>query len=399
MKINLLNFRKSTLFILYIIGFIFAFTSSVPAYINSSFIESLTSEQAVGIFFSIGAIFSLFSLIFIPRLLKKLGNYKVTLYLSILYFFNFLGLALFQNLYLILFSFLLTGAIGACIYFNFDIFVEHNSSDRVTGGIRSVYLTCINLAWLFSPWIAGVIVENYSFRVTYFISALIMIPIIFIIKTNLKNFVDPEYKFFNIIKTIKSVYTQKNIKNIITSGFLLSFFYSWMVIYGTIYLYKYIGFDFITGGIIFSIALLPFVIVQIPLGYLADKKYGEKEILTIGFIIMGIATAVIPLIHNKSVVVWTIVIFIGRVGAAMVEIMNDTYFFKQIDDKNLNVINLYRVASASASVVAPIIAIILLTFIPFNGIFYILGLLMIFAVRYSLALKDTKLNLQSEKLT
>ena len=114
---------------------------------------------------------------------------------------------------------------------------------------------------------------------------------------------------------------------------------------------------------------------------------------------MGIATAVIPLIHNKSVVVWTIVIFIGRVGAAMVEIMNDTYFFKQIDDKNLNVINLYRVASASASVVAPIIAIILLTFIPFNGIFYILGLLMIFAVRYSLALKDTKLNLQSEKLT
>ena len=399
MKINLLSFKKSTLFILYIIGFIFAFTTSVPAYINSSFIESLTSEQAVGLFFSAGAIFSLVALIYIPKLLKKFGNYKVTLYLSVLYFFNFLGLALFQNLFLILLCFLLTGAIASIIYFNFDIFVEHNSNDRVTGGIRSIYLTCINLAWLFSPWIAGVIVEKYSFRITYFVSALIMIPIIFIIKKNLKNFVDPEYKLFNIIKTIKSVYVQKNIRNIITCGFLLNFFYSWMVIYGTIYLYKYVGFDFITGGIIFSIALLPFVLIQIPLGYIADKKYGEKEILTIGFIIMGIATAIMPLIHNKSVIIWTLMIFIGRVGAATVEIMNDTYFFKQINDKNLNVINLYRVASASASVVAPIIAIILLTFIPFNGIFYILGLLMIFAVRYSLALKDTKLNLQKENLT
>ena len=168
MKINLLSFKKSTLFILYIIGFIFAFTTSVPAYINSSFIESLTSEQAVGLFFSAGAIFSLVALIYIPKLLKKFGNYKVTLYLSVLYFFNFLGLALFQNLFLILLCFLLTGAIASVIYFNFDIFVEHNSNDRVTGGIRSIYLTCINLAWLFSPWIAGVIVEKYSFRITYY---------------------------------------------------------------------------------------------------------------------------------------------------------------------------------------------------------------------------------------
>ncbi len=399
MKINLLNFKKSTLFILYIVGFIFAFTSSIPAYINSSFIESLTSEQAVGIFFSIGAIFSLFSLIFVPKLLKRFGNYKVTLYLSILYFFNFLGLALFQNIFLILLCFLLTGAIAAAIYFNFDIFVEHNSKDMVTGGIRSIYLTCINFAWLFSPWIAGILVEKYSFRITYLVSALIMIPIIFIIRSNLKNFIDPDYKTFNIIKTIKSVSNQRNIKNIITSGFLLNFFYSWMVIYGTIYLYKYIGFDFVTGGIIFSIALLPFVLIQIPLGYLADKKFGEKEILTIGFIIMGFATASIPLIHNNSVILWTLIIFIGRIGAATVEVMNDTYFFKQIDDKNLNIINLYRVAGDLAYIIAPITAIILLKFIPFNGIFYVLGLLMILGVRYSLALKDTKLNLQSEKLT
>jgi MFS family permease len=171
-----------------------------------------------------------------------------------------------------------------------------------------------------------------------------------------------------------------------------------MVIYATIYLKQYIGFDFITSGIIFSIALIPFVIVQIPLGYLADKVIGEKELLTFGFIIMGISTAIIPLIHSKNVIIWTLILFIGRTGAAIVEVMNDTYFFKQVNDKNLSVINLYRVTIALAYVIAPLIAILLMTTMPMYGIFYVLGLLMILSVRFSLVLKDTKLNLQKESV-
>jgi len=371
------------------LSFIFAFTSSIPAYINSSFIKSLTSEQAVGLFFALSAVFSLISLIFVPKLLKRFGNYKITLYLSALYFLNFLGLAFFHSVFLVLFCFLISGAISTAIYFNFDIFIEHNSSDTITGGIRGTYLTSLNLAWLFSPWLSGLIVQEFSYRMIYFIVALIMIPILFIITSSLKDFKDPDYKTFNILETIKDIGPNKNIKNIIISGFMLQFFYSWMIIYGTIYLNQYIGFDFVTSGIIFSIALIPFVVVQIPLGYLADKKMGEKELLTLGFILMGISTAIIPLVHNKSFVIWTVILFVGRTGAAMVEVMNDTYFFKQVNDKNLNIINFYRFISASAYVVAPIVAVLLMLFIPIYGIFYILGLIMIFAVRYSLTIKDT----------
>jgi MFS family permease len=225
-----------------------------------------------------------------------------------------------------------------------------------------------------------------------------MIPVLFILTSVLKNFKDPEYKAFNIIQTIEHHRPNKNIRNIMSTGFMLNFFYSWMVVYGTIYLHQYIGFDFITSGIIFSIALIPFVVVQIPLGYLADKVMGEKVLLTLGFIIMGISTAIIPLIHSKSFIVWTIVLFIGRTGAAIVEVMNDTYFFKQVDDKNLSVINLYRAINSSAYIVAPLIAVLLLVKMPMYGIFYILGLLMIISVKYSLALKDTKINLSKESI-
>ena len=390
MKINLLKFSKSSLFILYIVGFIFSFTSSIPAFINSSFLKSITSENIIGVLYSVASIFSLFCLILIPKILKKFGNYKVTFFLVIVQFINFLCLAFLQNIYLILISFMLSGAITTIIYFNLDVFIEHFSINSVTGGIRSIYLTCINLAWLLSPWIAGVIVGKCSYRHIYLIVALIMVPLIFIVSSNLKKFKDPEYKTFDIVATIKSISTNANIKNIVVCSLLLQSFYAFMIVYTPIYLNQYIGFSWTDIGIMFSIALLPFVFIQIPLGYLADKKYGEKEILSIGLIIIGISTSVIPFIRDNNFVFWVTVLFIGRTGAAIIEVMCDTYFFKNVKDKNLNLINLYRTVTPLAYIITPIIATVILFFIPLSNIFLILGLLMIFGLKYSLALKDTR---------
>jgi MFS family permease len=387
---DLFKFRKSTLFILYILGLIFAFSSAIPAYVNSSFLSGITNERIVGVIYAIASVITLISLVLIPKMLKKYGNYKVTLTLVVALLFDFLGLAFFKNIDLVLFCFVINGALSSIIYFNFDVFVEHNSEDIKTGGIRGIYLTCINFAWLLSPCLAGIIVGESSYKRIYLVVALLMIPIILIISSNLKNFKDPEYKTFNVIATIKSVKSDKNIKNIIFSEFLLQLFYSWMIVYTPIYLNQYIGFSWQTIGLIFSVMLLPFVLIEIPMGFLADKKIGEKEILTVGFLIMGISTAIIPLVNNHSVIVWAIILFMTRVGAAMVEVMSDTYFFKNISDKNLNIINLYRTMTPLSYVVAAIVTTILIFFIPLGSIFYLLGLLMIFGLNFSLAIKDTK---------
>ena len=390
MESELSEFRKSTLFVLYIVGFIFALTSAIPAYINSSFLESLTNEQAVGLFYIAGSILSLISLIIIPKILKRYGNYKVTLLITTISFLNFLGLAFFHNIFFISFCFIISGSMATIIYFDLDVFIEHNSSDIKTGRIRSLYLSSINFAWLISPIIAGVIVGKSSYRMIYFVVALIMLPIVLIVSSNLKNFKDPDYKSLNIFENIRGNLANKNIKNIFVSNFLLQLFYSWMVVYTPIYLNQHMGIDWGTIGIIFSIMLLPYILVEIPFGYLADIKIGEKEVLTLGFIIMGIFTAIIPQIHTTSFVIWSIVLFMTRIGSAMVEVMNDTYFFKQINDRDLNSINFYRSAVPLSYIFAPIIATVLIFFLPLGNIFYIFGFLMLFGLRYSLAIVDTK---------
>jgi len=390
MKIINIISSKPKLLVLYILGFLFAFTSSIPAYVNSSFLESLTNAQLVGVIYSVGSILTLVTLILIPKILKKYGNYKVATVFAIAYLLNFLSLAFSSNIIFIIFSFLISGAIATIIYFSLDIFIEHNSSDIKTGRIRGIYLTCINLAWLVSPWLAGIIVDESFYRRIYFVVALMLIPVIFIILFNLRNFKDPEYKYVSVIDTIKSFNVNKNIKNIWISSYLLQFFFACMVVYLPIYLNQHIGFDWVTIGLMFSIALIPFVLVQIPLGCWADKKVGEKEILVAGFLIMAIFTFIIPYITNNNFIIWTAILFMTRVGAAMVEVMNDTYFFKNVEDKNINLINLYRTASPLSYTTAPLAVTILIYFIPLGSIFYLLGLLMFLGVKVCFSLKDTK---------
>ncbi len=384
------SLKGPTLFILYTLGFIFAFTGALPSYISSTFLSNLTSESLVGIIYSVCSIITLIAFVLAPRVIKKYGNYKITLTLSIINFFALLGLGLSNNVYVVLFCFAASYAAGTILGFCLDIFIEHDSSNTNTGNIRGIYLTSVNLAWLVAPWLTAFILGISDYWKVYFVSSAIMIPIVFMVYSNLKSFDDPDYETFNFISTLKEAWARKDVRRIFASSILLQFFYAWMVIYGPIYLYKYVGFDWHTIAIIFTVMLIPFVVFQVPLGILADRKIGEKEMLTIGFIIMAISTGLISFVDGKDFWIWTALLLFTRIGASIVQLMTDVYFFKNISEKNVNLISLYRMTFPAAYIFAPILGSIFLIYFPFVYMFATLGFFMLFGLVYSLELKDTK---------
>lgn len=386
----ILNFRRSILFVLYIVGFLFALRSALPSYINSSFLNEVTPERFVGSIYTICSIVTLILFIFITRLLKKFGNYRLTLAFIIINIFSLLILSFTQNIYLIIFAFILNYSATTLISLFLDVFIEHESDDVETGKIRSYYLTSMNLAWLFSPWISSYIVNGNDYWKIYLVCSFIMVPIYFIISYNLKSFKDSEYNNFHLFKTLKEVWLNKDIKCILLSNFLLQSFYSCMVIYIPIYLNKYMGFSWKEIGLIFTFMLLPFVLIQIPLGRLADKRMGEKELLTFGFIVMAISTGLIAFFDTKNLLIWAILLFFTRVGAATVEVMTETYFFKNISSKNVNLISLFRTVSPFAYIITPLFSTIFLMIWGYKSLFLFLGFMMLFGIRYSLAIKDTR---------
>ncbi len=384
-------FKKQTLFSVYLMGFLIAFHTALPTYINSSFLNTFIPENIVGVIYMIASAFALFCFLVMPFILREFGNYKTAIFLITLDMVVLLGLAILKSPALLVVSFIVNLVLASLMYFSTDIFLEGLSKNSDTGIVRGIYLTAVNLAWAGSPLISALILRGEYSKI-YLASFFFLLPALLILISNLKRFEDSNYKATKIWETAKVVWNHKNLFNIFMANFLLFFFYSWMTIYTPLYLHDHIGFSWSEIGIIFSIMLLPFIFVQLPLGRLADKYFGEKEILSVGFIVIAISTGLISFIVDKNMALWATILFITRIGAAAIEIMCDTYFFKKVEGLNANVISFYRMCSPFAYILGPLVATLVFSFYVFDlkYLFLILGLVMFTGLRFSLSIKDTK---------
>lgn len=384
--------KVSVLFPIYLLGFLFAFHTAIPTYIDSSFLNTFIPENIVGVIYMIASAFTLFCFLVMPFILREFGNYKTAIFLVIIDMIVLLGLTIFKLPSLLLISFIINLVVIPLTYFSTDIFIEGLSKNKDTGLVRGVYLTAVNLAWVCSPLISSLVLTNGDYWKVYLASFFFLLPVLLILVSNFRKFNDSNYMATHIWQTAKLVWNHKNLFNIFMTNFLLSFFYSWMTIYTPLYLHKNIGFSWAEIGLVFAIMLLPFVFVQLPLGRLADKKFGEKEILSLGFIIIAISTGVISFISGGSIVLWAVILFITRIGAGMIEIMCDTYFFKKVQGLNANIISFYRMCGPFAYIFGPLVATLMFSFLNFDirYLFLVLGLIMFTGIHFSLSIKDTK---------
>lgn len=382
--------------VIYILVFLMALHVTPSLYINSSFLAQFVGDDFVGWVFAISSLLALFFFTNIKVFLNEVGNYKVfiTALTIDLITFGLMSLNLFITDpkwgYVFVISFIINQISRLIALFNLDIFLEHISSDKDTGGIRGIYLTSLNTAFVLGPLIAGyLITDEFDAAKVYVWAMIILIPMILISIRHLKDFRDSTYKKNNLIKTVKSVIKNRSLSRLYYAAFILNLFYSLMVIYVPIYMVD-IGFKLGEVGTITGIALIAFIIFQLPAGYIADKFIGEKELLSIGFIISGLATIAITFFSQNVLWLWIIILFITRTGAALVEIMTETYFFKKTNDQDIDKLSLYRSISSLSYIFGPVIASLLLLFIDVRYVFLVVGIIILTASWTSWQIKDTK---------
>ena len=375
---------------LYLLGFLLALHTALPGYIHSTFIGEFSSEKLAGIVFTLSAILSIFLFIQMPRILSRFGEYLTSVVLIIATAVLVALFVVIDSAWILLPAMIVFLALLRLIWLNLDLMLERFSSDKDTGTIRGIYLTIVNLAWLVAPAAAGLILAGTNYERLYLVALVLLLITLPIFVLNFKHYRDPEYKHPPFWKTLKTVLKSGDINRIFMVSFLLRFFYSWMVIYTPIYLNQTIGFDWQAIGFIFTIMLLPFSLFDYPLGRLADSKLGEKELLLGGFVVMSIATIWLSFITTPSFLMWAFFLFMTRVGAATIDIMSDTYFFKKIDDTQSDLLGFFRMTDPIAYVVGPLIASLALVFVDERYLFLILGCIMFLGFKYLIPLNDTK---------
>lgn len=373
-----------------IIGFIFTLQASLPTYINSSFLNTLTSENVVSILYILSSVGTIIAFLTYHHVLNVFGNYKSTISLACIQIILLACLIWAKNILVVGPAFVLTLIVISMLGLGIDIFLEDNTATQETGGVRGIFLTAVNAAWVIAPLIVGMLIDGgENYRLIYAAALILILPFMYLLRKNFKNFVDPHYSHATVKATAHKVFHSRDLKKIFTANLILQSFYAWMVIYTPIYLNKYVGFDWEQIGLIFTIMLLPFVLVDYPLGKLADKKYGEAEIMSIGFLILGVSTIALAYIDGPHVLIWTIVLFLTRIGAATVEMMIETYFFKKVPEKDLNVLGFFRITRPTAYIIAPIIATVALSTVGHQLMFIVIGVLCLCGLYFSLTIHDT----------
>jgi MFS family permease len=385
------NNTKTKINSLYVGIFILAISEAIIAYVQSTYLNQFFNLSWVSLIFIITYILTFFIINEYPNLITRFNNYKtaiISLFLKIisLLIFIFITDQIFIFIGFVLFTISFT-----LIFINFDIFLEAFSADVKTGRIRGTYFTIYNLGWLVSPFLSGYFLENFGFSWLFAVDIVLSILVIMVLAVNFRNFKNHfEQKHFEMLNTLKEILRRKSIKKIFAVSFILHFFYAVMLIYTPIYLNQNIGLSWGQIGIIFTIMLIPFVILQYPAGYLADKYIGEKEILIAGLIIMSLGAFLIFYLETNNLWLWALIFFFGRVGASLVEVMRETYFFKKIKVEDIELINALRSITPLSYIVAPLVVGLLLYFLPLNYIFLVLGIVVLAGLYPALTLKDTK---------
>lgn len=348
------------------IGFLYTIQNAALSFFASPFLLELGfSQSAVGILFATANIVGLALLGAFPYMLR---------YISTRCIFSVAGTILTASLFALAFSthtlvsviLLLTCMLASLLLWSvFDIGLEHTTQkENETGRTRSLFLSAINIGFVAIPGIAGFLVTLGGFPTLFFLLGCTML-----IATLYGSFSFPlvpsaQRQKISLNEMLDLVITQPDIRRVFSAQFLLQVFYTFMTIYMPVMLLETYGLTLQEMSFVFSLAMIAFLVVEIPVGYISDTWLGEKEIMIMGFIILTVSTLSLPLFAGASVLLWGTIMFISRVGAASVEVTTESYFFKHVHSNDTVQVSAFRMLGPLARVITPLLGATFLTFFP-----------------------------------
>lgn len=378
---------------IYPLSIIFAFHTILVAYVQSTYMEQFVSPAGVGALFSIGSALAVIAFLFFTHALRITGNVLLTLILALIDIISLVVLGFADTAAVAITAFVLFLVVNPLIYLNIDIFSETiiGKDESSTGSKRGLALTLMSVAAVAAPIVMAVILEGSDdLSPVYFASAGFFSLFVIFILAQLRDFKDPNYEQLKVRTTIAELWRESDIRNVMLSHFTLQLFFTWSSIYIPLYLFTEIGLQWDAIGYVMAVALMAYVIFEWPIGIIADRWIGEKEIMALGFLLLAISVAYISFLDTTAILPWMVLMFITRIGAAMTESTTESYFFKHAQGDDAHAIGLFRLLRPLATIAGALLGSAALLYLPFNLIFVVLGIAMVPGIFFTVALRDTK---------
>lgn len=383
--------KNKLLVVTYVLTILYALHYGIPLYATSSYLHQYFNSSWVSILYMLGSFAALLGSMSVARYMRRFHTYSFTSGLVVTEIVTVIAFGITKNPFFIGLFFVIHFLLQTLLYVCLNVFIESFSKHAETGSIRGLFLTLLNIGILISPIIGGAILSISSFTVLYTVAAVMLIPFLILVKIYLYHVEEPAYERIDMLQALRGAWRNKNIRAALIAEFTVQCFYAVMVIYSPIFLAT-LGISLTTYlGVILPFALIPLVVLPYELGYLADSKWGEKELLIGGLLILAVTVFLCVVVSSTNPTVWMLIFLVSRIGAACVETMAFAYYFKKVgpEDASLTAVftNTLSVATITVGAIGAAAGPLLVA--RPQLMFILLGCGILWSVTYVLPMKDT----------
>jgi MFS family permease len=384
--------RNKLLVVSYLLTLLYALHYGIPLYATSSYLHQFYGSATVSLLYMLGSIAALLGSMSVAKYIRKFHSYGFTSALVVAEIIVTTAFGITQNPYLIAPFFVIHFLLQTLLYICLNVFIESFSKNAEVGSIRGLFLTLLNIGILISPIIAGAVLSVASFSTLYIVASCMLIPFLFLVRIYLYHIEEPAYERIDMLQAFRRAWHNKNIRAALIAEFIVQCFYAVMIIYSPIYLAT-IGIQLtVYLTLILPFALIPLVVLPYELGYLADTKYGEKELMIGGLLILTATAFLCVIVTSSNPAVWILILLSSRIGAACVETMAFTYYFKKVGPEDASLTALFSNALSFATITVGAVGILIGPFLVDRPqlMFLILGCGILWGITFVLPMKDTQ---------
>lgn len=356
-------------------NFFFSLFATLIVYITLPYLSSFMPAAYTGLVVALGALGAVLFFPYLPRLVARYGAQQLALVFAITEMVALFALAASPGAFAGILLIAVTIALQPFLYYELDLLLEATVAEEgTTGRVRTIFLTAWNIAALAAPLLMGALLaHSNAYSRVFLAAAAALVPFIVLFAArSLPRGASP--KLSRMRDALSCMLRDRDLAAVTFAHFLLYLFYVWMPLYVPFYLHNVLGIAWLSLGKMFSIMLLPYVLIEYPAGWIADRFFGEKELLFGGFLIAGGALASIGVLGSASP--WLLILsilVIARIGAALIESMTEIHFFRRVSEQDVNSVNIFRGIWPLADLVAPLAGSLILFFDNYQILFVLTG--------------------------
>lgn len=362
------------------------------SYVNSSFLSSFFSSEHLSLLYVANALIALLFLSQVAHVVRRIGVRELALSSTVLLGSAVFLLGISTERLSVVFFFITQAILLLTLRYLLDLYVESLSrGEEETGSTRSLFITAGNTGVLLAPLIGAVAVVGSLFTPVYVIATLLLIPALLIIAGPLRSLtpVVPPTET-SVVRRIREIFCCRvELRRIMTAHGLAQLFFAGSIIYVPLYLFSE-GVSWQIIGTISALSVLPYLVLEIPLGTLADRAWGEKEITLAGLFITGGSLVLMSTTPLSEFIVWTLWYLLANVGGALIEVGTESYFFKQVTESDADLIGAFRMLRPLGGLGAPLLAALTLPFVGLAGVFAVFGAALLLGLVPLKDLTDTR---------